>query len=67
MSISEAKKRSNAKWDSKNMATLACKVKKTQADKFKKFCELQGKTSNTILREYVLECIGESSTKESKE
>ncbi len=59
MPISEAKRKANAKWDSENMATLACKVKKTQAAKFKDFCEGQGKTSNTVLREYVLGCIGE--------
>lgn len=59
MPVSEAKKKANAKWDSENMATLACKVKKTQAEQFKSYCKMQGKTSNTILREYVLTCIGE--------
>lgn len=67
MPISEAKKRSNAKWDSQNMATLACKVKKTQAAKFKSYCETQGKTSNTMLREYVLDCIGEKGREDAKE
>ena len=57
MSVSEAKKKANAKGDSENMTTLACKIKKTQAAKFKAFCEKQGKTSNTVLREYVLSCI----------
>lgn len=66
MPVSEAKKRSNAKWDSQNMATLACKVKKTQAEKFKSYCETQGKTSNTMLREYVLDCIG-GKTQSNKE
>lgn len=65
MPISEAKKRSNAKWDSANMATLACKVKKAQAEKFKGYCKAQGKTSNTVLREYVLDCI-EGQTKNIK-
>lgn len=60
MPISEAKKRSNAKWDNQNMATLACKVKKAQAARFKSYCETQGKTSNAVLREYVLDCIGEN-------
>ncbi len=59
MPVSEAKKKANAKWDSENMATLACKMKKEQAEKFKKYCKIQGKTSNTVLREYVLSCIGE--------
>lgn len=59
MAISEAKKKANAKWDSENMSTLSCKVKKTQAEKFKGYCGECGKTSNAILREYVLSCIGE--------
>lgn len=67
MPISEAKKKANAKWDSENMSTLACKIKKIQAVKFKKFCEAQGKTSNTVLREYVLECIGENKSYQSAE
>ena len=60
MAVSEAKKKANAKWDSENMATLACKVKRTQASAFKSYCAEQGKTSNTVLKDYVLDCIGES-------
>lgn len=41
------------------MATLGCRVKKDQAESFKVFCEIQGRTSNAVLRDYVLECIGE--------
>ncbi len=62
MPVSDAKKKANAKWDSENMATLACKVKKGQADKFKEYCTDRGKTSNAVLREYVLECIDEKGT-----
>lgn len=60
MAVSDAKKKANAKWDSENMATLACKVKKDHADKFKAYCSEIGKTSNAVLREYVLSCIGEA-------
>ena len=59
MAVSDAKKKANAKWDSENMATLACKVKKEQADRFKAYCSEIGKTSNAVLRDYVLDCIGE--------
>ena len=61
MAVSDAKKKANAKWDSENMATLACKVKREQADKFKAHCAGVGKTSNAVLRDYVLESIGEES------
>lgn len=60
MAVSDAKKKANAKWDSENMATLACKVKRDQADKFKAYCAGVGKTSNSVLRECVLSCIGEA-------
>ena len=60
MPVSEAKKKANAKWDNENMATIACKMKKNQAERFKSYCIAQGKTSNAVLREYVLRCIGEA-------
>lgn len=62
MAVSEAKKKANAKWDSENMATLACKVKRTQAEAFKSYCAERGQTSNTVLKDYVLDCIGEQDT-----
>ena len=58
LAISDAKKKANAKWDSANMATLACKVKREQADEFKAKCEQQGKTANTALKDFVLSVIG---------
>ena len=61
MAVSDAKKKANAKWDSENMATLACKLKKEQAEKFKAYCTTIDKTSNSVLRDYVLGCIGEAS------
>lgn len=42
------------------MATLACKIKKSQAEKFKSYCSSIGKTSNAVIRDYVLDCIGEN-------
>lgn len=60
MPVSEAKKKANAKWDNENMSTIACKMKKNQAERFKSYCIAHGKTSNAVLREYVLLCIGEA-------
>lgn len=59
MPVSEAKKRANKKYQAKNIASLACRVKKEQAEKFKTYCAEIGKTSNAVLRNYVLDCIGE--------
>ena len=59
MAPSEAQKKASLKWDKENMSTIGCKVKKEHAEKFKAYCTEQGKTSNAVLREYVLDCIGE--------
>lgn len=58
--VQESQKRAARKWDGENMSTLGCKVKKAQAESFKAYCAGQGKTSNSVLRDYVLDCIGES-------
>lgn len=60
MSPSEAQKRASAKYQKENIASLACRVKKEQAEKFKEYCEKIGKSSNAVLKEYVLSCIGET-------
>lgn len=60
MAPSEAQKKASAKYQKENIASLACRVKKEQADKFKAYCKAQGTTSNAVLREYVLSCIDDS-------
>ena len=62
MAPSDAQKKASAKYQKENIASLACRVKKEQAEKFKEYCAEQGKTSNSVLREYVLYCIKESDT-----
>lgn len=59
MAPSEAQKKASAKYQKENIASLACRVKKEQAEKFKSYCDSIGKTSNAVLREYVLTCIAE--------
>lgn len=58
MAPRESQKRASLKWDSENMTTLGCKVKKDEAVAFKSFCSQLGKTSNTMLKEFVIKCIG---------
>lgn len=60
MAPSEAQKRASAKYQKENIASLACRVKKDQAEAFKAYCADQGKTANNVLKEYVLDCIGEN-------
>ena len=57
MSISEAHKRANAKWDQANLMTLGVRLKRTDAMAFKEYAASQGKTANALLKEYVLKCL----------
>lgn len=57
MAVSEAHKKGNRKWDKENMTTLGCKVKKEEAVAFKEYAAARGKTSNTVLKEFVQDCI----------
>ena len=59
MSPTEAQRRASAKYQRENIASLACRVKKEQAEKFKAYCTGKGQTPNAVLRDYVLDCIGE--------
>lgn len=59
MAVPSAKRAANDRWDKENMATLGCKVKKEEASAFKAHCKKQGKTSNTVLKEFVLGCIAD--------
>lgn len=54
----QAKRKANDKWDKENMTTLGCKVKKEEAAAFKDYSARQGKTANTVLKDYVMDCIG---------
>ena len=67
MAISEAQKRASNKYNLKNMSTLGCKVKKNQAEAFKEYAKEQGKTANTVLKEFVYECIGETIERDTME
>ena len=56
MSVSEAHKKGNRKWDKENMTTLGCKVKKEEAELFKEYAKSKGKRAKGILKDYVLKC-----------
>lgn len=64
MAPSDAQKRASAKYQRENIASLACRVKKDQAKRFKAYCAEIGKTSNAVLRDYVLDCIEEKQNAE---
>ena len=57
MPPSEAQKKASNKYNLEHMTTLGCKVRKEEAEAFKTFCKKQDKTSNTVLKEFVVSCI----------
>ena len=60
MATSEAQKRASAKYQKENIASLGCRVRKDQAEAFKAYCDRQGKSSNAVLKEFVLSCTRET-------
>lgn len=57
MAVSEAQKKASAKYQKENMATVACKLKKEQAEQFRDYCESIGQSPNAVIKEYVISCI----------
>lgn len=57
-SISDAKRRANAKWNGENLGTLGCTVPKTKAEQFKKYAKDRNTTVNALLRSYIDQCLG---------
>lgn len=56
---SDKKRAYENQYDAENYKVAACKIKKDDYEKFKKFAEAQGKTVSALLLEYVRSCIGE--------
>lgn len=56
---SEAQRRASAKYHKENISSLACRVKKEDAERFKEYCEKNGTTVNAALKDFVMECIKE--------
>ena len=57
MLISEAKKKSNAKWDSQNMKIVAAKVRKETAEEFSRLCRMNGDTPHSVIKACIEEYI----------
>lgn len=50
MAISDAKKKSNAKWDRENMVVISCKMRDALANDFKAACAALGTSPNAVFR-----------------
>ena len=53
MPISDSQKRAAAKWNSKNLITLACSVRTEKAKAFQQKCKDNGTTVNAVLQKCV--------------
>lgn len=62
MAVSRAKRASNNKWDKENMKLVACKIKKEDAEAFKKYADDNDTTPNALLRKYIYKCIDKADT-----
>lgn len=47
---SEAKKKSNQRWDGANIATLCCRIRIDKANAFKEACARRGTNPNAVFR-----------------
>ena len=63
MAPSDAQKRASNKYNLAHMSTLGCKVRKEEAAAFREYAAREGKTANTLLKEYVMSCIGDKRDK----
>lgn len=44
-------------WGAENLRTLSCRIRKEDAEKFKKFAEYRDTTTHKLLSEYVRKCL----------
>lgn len=57
MTVSKAQKEASKKYHREHIASLACRVKKEEAEQFKAYCASIGLSTNAVLRNFVMECI----------
>lgn len=57
MAISAAQKEASKKYHKEHIASIACRVRKEEAEAFKAYCSSIGKTPNAVLSEFVRSCI----------
>lgn len=56
--LTESQKKARNKWDSENMVTLACKVRREEAEAFRSHCVAERKTASAVLHEFIREYAG---------
>lgn len=53
MSLSDAKKKGNRKWDLANLTTVSVRIRKEKAEQFRRAAAAAGKSPGEIIRECI--------------
>ena len=64
MAMTEARKRANAKWDAANMKVISCKARAETVEAFKRLCNENGVTPNSVLTAAMEAYVAEHTTKD---
>ena len=67
MSVSEARKQANRKWDKENMTTISCRVTRERLQKFKEACEQLGTVPNQVIQKAIADTIDQADKSKSRE
>lgn len=57
--LSEARKKANQKWDKENMTTIAARVKRDKAERYRQHAQSQGKSLNALIIDLLEQDIAE--------
>ena len=58
MPMTEKKRKTDSAWQMKNYKRIGAKLYKKDAEAFENFCKERGKSVNSVLRDFVADCIG---------
>ncbi len=67
MAMTDAKRKTDGAWQKKNYKRLGVKLYKGDAEAFEEYCQMNNKSVNSALREYISKCIGRPLEKRSAE
>lgn len=62
MTVSESRRKANAKWDKANMTTIGCRVRRDVAERFKQECLNRGTTINEVFCNVVKEYLADNTS-----
>lgn len=60
----DAQKKARDKWDRENMTVMGCKVKKSDAERYKAAAAARGTTCSEVMRRALEELVGEQGNSE---